>query len=99
MASLVSCFFVHAYSWTCSACYGHVDLPIANAILHNAGYAYAVPVVILLLGLLLLWSTKDRTVAIECVNALAWLSAFAWALTAILFWQVSQIRISSGAMP
>lgn len=56
-------------------------------------YVYAIPAMVLVAGIFLLRSRKERPVAFEIVIALAWIFAFVWALTSIFVWQVARVRI------
>ncbi len=97
IAALISCLFVSVYNWACSASYGHPNPAITDSVVRNAPYAYAVPIVMLLFGVGLFRSRKDRAVALESLISLLWIAAFAWALTAIFAWQLTHIEIWSGA--
>lgn len=96
--AVISCRFVTAYN--VAALLSHErgrSLPaFTDAVVQYAAYAYVVPVAVLLLGLMLLRSTKDRRVMFECLIALAWILAFSWVLIALNSWQWTHVELFSG---
>jgi len=97
VAALASCLFVSGYSLACSLSYRPSYPVFTDWILRNARYAYALPLMILILGVGFLRGKQERPAAHECLVALLWIGAFVWALVAIYGWQLAQIEIWSGA--
>lgn len=97
IAALVSCLFVSGYSLACSLSYRPNYPAFTEWVLRNARYAYALPIIMLLIGIWLLRRHPDRSVALECLLSLLWIGAFAWVLTALYAWQLVHIEIWSGA--
>jgi uncharacterized BrkB/YihY/UPF0761 family membrane protein len=96
IALLISCLFVSAYNQASLLSYerGRSLPEVTGVVVDYAGWAYCLPVVVLLLGLWLLFRKGDRDVAFECLVSFGWLAAFFWALAAILAWQVTHMKLS-----
>jgi len=97
-AALVSCLFVSRYNW---ASYLSLErgqsLPaVTRYLVHATPYAYAIPGLVVLLGVVLVRRGSGSIVAFECLVAIAWLIALGWALAAVFAWQVVHIVLYSG---
>lgn len=97
LAAFASCFFVRFYSVACSLSYRPNYPALTEWVLRNAKNAYAIPVIVLGVGVWVLMTKKAAGVALEILVAVIWIGAFAWVLAAIYAWQLAQIEIWSGA--
>ena len=97
-ALLLSCSFVSMYNAAGSlSCERGRSLPaITASVVRWAPYTYALPVALLLIGVVFLRSRRDRSVGIECVVSVGWLGALAWVLIAVFAWQLTHIELYSG---
>ncbi len=97
-SALLSCSFVSMYNVAGVLAYerGRSLPAITASVVRWAPFAHVVPGALLVVGLLLLRSRKDKSVALECVASLGWLGALAWVLVAIFAWQLTHIELYSG---
>lgn len=92
LATLVACIFVTAYNWV-SHDPRYLLPAITRWLVAFTPYAYGVPVLVLLIGVVLLRSRTERIVAFEGLIATAWILAFCWVLASLFSWQLTHVEI------
>ena len=101
LIGLAACSFVASYNDLAEIRFGF-DHPgqtltarpaIGEFVTAHEQHAYALPVVGLLLGSLIIWRWPKAKVLIELVVQTLWLLAFIWAGLVLLLWQVQNIPV------
>ena len=98
IVGFTSCLFVSMYGEMSLEVFkqeqsGSVLPALTICVIDLTRYVYAIPAMVLVIGTFLLRSRTTRPIVLESVIALAWIFAFAWALTAVLVWQIARIRL------
>ena len=97
-AGLLSCVFAQYYSMFSNLTVEHTwGLPqFTDVAFRVSRYAYLMPVLLFLLGILFLRKRDKGEIGFECTISLAWLLALFWALFVICVWVLPKIEISHG---
>jgi hypothetical protein len=95
----IACVFVSAYDWVSSLTMErNVSLPaLTSAVGRYSAYAYALPVLVCLLGVFFLRRRNGGGVGLECTISVAYLAALTWILIAVWAWQLPRVLIVTPA--
>lgn len=95
IAALISCLFVSGYNWASllSVERGQGLPAITDSVNQYAPWAYSIPLISGLLGIVLLRNRRRKFVLFEALIAFTWVAAFFWVLAAIFSWQLAHIEI------
>jgi len=101
--SLAACCFVVAYNDFSSMRmrFDHPDaeaggIPFIVFVTTHGTYTYAVPVVALFIGVLIIWRWPNSHILIESFLSALWVLALVWAGLILLGWQIQNIPIFHG---
>jgi putative copper export protein len=100
--SLASCWFVNAYNQASVVRYkfDHLDggsrTRGVEFVVANGRYAYVVPCVLLLAGIVTIWRWPNAPALSELVVSTLWIVALAWSASALLIWQMQNTPIFHG---
>ena len=72
---------------------GSVLPALTIGVIHFAPYLHVIPTVALIAGVFVLKAPTMRPVLFECLIAVTWVIAFAWALVALWVWQIARIHL------
>jgi hypothetical protein len=103
MIGLMACLFVMRYD-DLSHVRFRFDHPeedmtpthLSEFVKAHSRHAFAVPVVGLLLGSLVLWRWPNSHALVELILSLLWILAFLWVGLVLILWQVQNIPLFSG---
>ena len=95
LASITACAFVSAFDFVSRWVIGFsTPLPaLTDIAVRYSGFAYALPTIVLLAGIIFIRQGERGGVGFECVVSTAWLFALLWILFAICVWQLPRIEI------
>lgn len=90
--ALIACTFVNRYS---SVAYftnpGAHFPPYTRLVWTYSAYAYILPVLVLLFGVLFLRRGRVESVGFECTISFAWIAALLWVLVALWAWELPRM--------
>jgi hypothetical protein len=92
---VTACVFASLYNWASELTIerGSTLPAVTLCVVKYSPYAYAVPALVLVVGIVILRGRRDPSLPVEILSALGCIAAFAWVLLTILSWQVARIQI------
>ena len=91
-AGLIGCGFVsgyHGIMYHNYVVHGDFELPaITNLMTSLVPWAYAIPLLAIILGIVLAWRKERNRIAVLLLTQICWLFALGWPLLCILAWQL-----------